>query len=88
MYKSLEASWALYKPLGRLIWSILWTNENEEKKKSVSEQKEEKNKETKKKVKKEEWKQMFNELLGSFFNVHRNYIPSSHIHMKYKKSRK
>ena len=31
---------------------------------------------------------MFNELLGSLFNVHKNHIPSSHTHMKYKKSRK
>ena len=29
---------------------------------------------------------MFNELLGSFFNVHKNHIPFSHTHMKYKKS--
>ena len=30
---------------------------------------------------------MFNELLGLFFNVQKNHIPSSHTHMKYKKSR-
>ena len=29
---------------------------------------------------------MFNELLGLFFNVQKNHIPSSHTHMKYKKS--
>ena len=31
---------------------------------------------------------MFNELFGSFFNAHKNHIPSSHTHIKYKKSRK
>ena len=30
---------------------------------------------------------MFNELLGSYYNVHNNQIPSSYTHMKYKKSR-
>ena len=62
-----------------------WSTRNQEKK-SVSKPKEEKIKETNKEIKKGEWKRMFNELLGSFFNVHKNHIPFSHTHMKYKKS--